>query len=492
MNRHDSPDRRHAAAWCGGWLLAAGWAGAFPLLSDLGPHRTWGTCAAVGYLLAALAALLPTRRGRPLSIALALTGAVAVPLLALVLTSRGQSEVGVIERSGALLLHTGTPYLAEPRTVAEYTPYLPGMAILGLPRALLDGLPLGGLSLDGLSLGGLPLARVAGDARLWCAAAFLACLLRSAPAGRRTALPTPTTPPLGPRTALAALTASPVVALPLCVSGVDLPMTGLCWLALTLAARRRPAPAGLALAAACSLKWTAWPAVAVVTALLAATAGRRPALRAAAVAVGGTALLVLPGALRSPGPMLHQVFAFPTGRGDLPTPAASPLPGRLLADLGPPGWYAAVGLLLLAAAALAASLLTHPPRHAADAADRLALGLALAFLLAPAGRFGYLALPVLLVLLARVLPPALPVSPAPSPSPTPPPIPSPAASPTPNRGPTRPWAAHSSSRTTSRPAKAASKPSSTPWPPGCPTPTSWSTPPPNRAPIGTTPLSPSR
>lgn len=410
-----------------------------------------------------------------------------MPLLALVLTSRGQSEVGVIERSGALLLHTGTPYLAEPRTVAEYTPYLPGMAILGLPRALLDGLPLGGLS-----LGGLPLARVAGDARLWCAAAFLACLLRSAPAGRRTALPTPTTPPLGPRTALAALTASPVVALPLCVSGVDLPMTGLCWLALTLAARRRPAPAGLALAAACSLKWTAWPAVAVVTALLAATAGRRPALRAAAVAVGGTALLILPGALRSPGPMLHQVFAFPTGRGDLPTPAASPLPGRLLADLGPPGWYAAVGLLLLAAAALAASLLTHPPRHAADAADRLALGLALAFLLAPAGRFGYLALPVLLVLLARVLPPALPVSPAPSPSPTPSPIPSPAASPTPNRGPTRPWAAHSSSPTTSRPAKAASKPSSTPWPPGCPTPTSWSTPPPNRAPIGTTPLSPSR
>ncbi|MFJ3216679.1 glycosyltransferase 87 family protein [Kitasatospora sp. NPDC086801] len=486
MNRHDSPDRRHAAAWCGGWLLAAGWAGAFPLLSGLGPHRAWGTCAAVGYLLAALAALLPTRRSRSLSLALALTGAVAVPLLALVLTGRGQSEVGVIERSGALLLHTGTPYLAEPRTVAEYTPYLPGMALLGLPRALLDGLPLGGLPLGGLPLGGLPLgglplgglplARVAGDARLWCAAAFLACLLRSAPAGRRTALAAPTTPPLGPRTALAALTASPVVALPLCVSGVDLPMTGLCWLALTLAARRRPVPAGLALAAACSLKWTAWPAVAVVTALLAATAGRRPALRAAAVAVGGTALLVLPGALRSPGPMLDQVFAFPTGRGDLPTPAASPLPGRLLADLGPPGWYAAVGLLLLAALALAASLLTHPPRHAAAAADRLALGLALAFLLAPAGRFGYLALPLLLVLLARLLPPALP---APS-------------APTPNRGLTRPWAAHSSSPTTSRPAKAASKPSSTPWPPACPTPRSWSTPPPSRAPIGTTPLSPSR
>lgn len=35
------------------------------------------------------------------------------------------------------------------------------------------------------------------------------------------------------------------------------------------------------------------------------------------------------------------------------------------------------------------------------AADRLALGLTLAFLLAPAGRFGYLALPVLLSVWAR-------------------------------------------------------------------------------------------
>ncbi|MFJ2862468.1 hypothetical protein [Kitasatospora sp. NPDC087314] len=460
MNRQDLHDRRQARAWCGGWLLAAGWAGAFPLLSDLGPHRAWGGCAAVGYLLAALAALLLPRRGRRLSVALALAGAVAVPLVALVLVGRGQSEVGVIERSGALLLHTGTPYLAEPRTVAEYTPYLPGMAILGLPRALLDGLPAAWS-------GALPAApaRLVGDARLWCAAVFLACLLRSAPAGRRTAL--------------AALAASPVVALPLCVSGVDLPMTGLCWLALTLAARQRPGTAGLALAAACSLKWTAWPAVAVVTALLAATAGRRPALRAAAVAVGGAALLILPGALRSPGPMLQQVFAFPTGRGDLPTPAASPLPGRLLADLGPPGWYAAVGLLLLAALALAASLLTHPPRHTTAAADRLALGLALAFLLAPAGRFGYLALPLVLVLLPR-----LPLLRSPTPNPNP--------NPNPNRGLTRPWAPHSSSPTTSRPARAASKPSSTPWPPACPAPTSWSTPPPNRARTATTPLSPSR
>ncbi|MFE7528156.1 glycosyltransferase 87 family protein [Kitasatospora sp. NPDC057542] len=421
--------------WCGGWVVAAGWAGAFPVVSGLGPHRSWGAWAACGYLSAALAVVLLRRRGREVSVAVAAVGAVLVPLLVLVPDGRGQSEVGVIERSGSLLLHTGTPYLADPQSVAEYTPYLPGMALLGLPRALLGGSPLG-------------------DARLWCAAVFLLCVLRTVPVGHR----------LG----AAALTASPVVALPLCVSGVDLPLTGLCWLALVRAAERRPVAAGLALAAACSLKWTAWPALAVVAALLAASAGRRAALRGAAVAVGAAAVAVLPVALRAPGPLVEQVFAFPTGRGRLPTPAASPLPGRLLADLGAPGWYAAVALLLLAGLAVGASLLTHPPRTAAAAAHRLALGLSAAFLLAPAGRFGYLALPLVLVLLP--VPKAFPLS-AP-------------------KG--LPWAPPSSSPTTSRRARAESRPSSRPWPTASPATTSWSTPRPNRARSATTPLSPTR
>ncbi|MDY0812412.1 glycosyltransferase 87 family protein [Kitasatospora purpeofusca] len=382
-------------------MLAAGWAGAFPLVSGLGPHRSWGLCAAAGYLAAAVAVLvLPRRWARAGSVAVALLGAVLVPLLVLVVGGQGQSEVAVIERSGELLLRHGTPYLAEPRTVAEYTPYLPGMALFGLPRALFgaDGWP----------------ARVAGDARLWCAAAFLGCLAAAVlPTRRRAGRPGPTAARRATVTAArtgalpaalptAALVASPVVALPLCVSGVDLPLTGLCVLALALAGRARPVTAGWVLALACALKWTAWPAVAVVVALLAATSGRRAALRAAVTAAAGTAALVLPCALRSPGPLLRQVFAFPTGRGDLPTPASSPLPGRLLADLGPAGWYAALALLLLAGAAVARSLVRRPPRDTRAAADRLALGLALAFLLAPAGRFGYLALPALLVLLPRL------------------------------------------------------------------------------------------
>ncbi|MFD5185023.1 glycosyltransferase 87 family protein [Streptomyces sp. NPDC058372] len=359
--------------------MAAVWAAAFPLVSTLGPHRVWGASACVGYLCAAVAVLSWRSLGRAVSVWIAGIGAVLVPLVVLVLTGGAQSEVGVVERAGLLTVSQGTPYLADPQAVVEVTPYLPGMALFGLPGAVLA---------DGWE----PL-RYLGDARLWCAAAFLGCLWAAGRVlgGRGTG-----------QLVGAALIASPVVALPLAVSGVDLPLTGLLCLALALAARHRPVAAGLALALACSLKWTAWPALAVVAALLAHRAGLGAALRGTGVAVAGTVLAVLPSALLSPGPLVEQVFAFPTGRGEWETPAASPLPGRLLADLGPFGWYAAMTLLAAGGVAVAVSLWVRPPHGLVPAADRLAVGLCTAFLLAPAGRFGYLALPVLLSVWARL------------------------------------------------------------------------------------------
>lgn len=362
------------ARWTAGWLLAAAWALSFPLFSPLAPHRLWGWCAAAGYLAAAGATVLGRRRT---ALGAALLGAVALPLLYLVLTGKGQSEVGVIERSGRLLLESGRLYVDQPAGVEEYTPYLPGMALLGLPRALLGGG-------DGWAV------RLLGDARIWCAGALFAALW----AGRRM---------LGgpPSPLLPVLVASPVVALPLAVSGVDLPLAGLCCLALAAAVSDRPAVAGAALAAACALKWTALPAVAVALAVLGARGGARAARRCAAVAAPLTAVLVLPGVLLQPAELWRQVFAFPTGRAGVPTPASSPLPGHLLAGLGWWGWYLTVALLAVGGLGVGISLLVRPPRTLVAAADRLALGLTLAFLLAPAGRFGYLALPVLLAVWAR-------------------------------------------------------------------------------------------
>ncbi|MDX2390943.1 MULTISPECIES: glycosyltransferase 87 family protein [unclassified Streptomyces] len=371
------------ARWTAGWLLAAVWAFSFPLFSSLGPHRLWGWCAGAGYLAAAGATALGRRRA---ALGAALLGAVVVPLVYLVLTGQGQSEVGVIERSGRLLLRTGHIYVDRPAGVEEYTPYLPGMALLGVPRALLDG---------AFGAGGSWVVRPLGDARIWCAAVLFGALWagRGLLGGARSPL-------------LPVLVASPVVALPLVVSGVDLPLAGLCCLALAAAGSGRPGLSGLALAAACALKWTALPAVAVAVALLGSLRGARAAVRCAAVAAAGTAALVLPGLLLQPAELWRQVFAFPTGRADVPTPASSPLPGHLLAGLGSWGWYLTVGLLALGGLVVAVSLVVRPPRTVLAAAHRLALGLTLAFLLAPAGRFGYLALPVLLVAWARSAAPA--------------------------------------------------------------------------------------
>ncbi|MCD0483956.1 glycosyltransferase 87 family protein [Streptacidiphilus sp. ASG 303] len=380
-------------------LAAAAWAAAFPLTSRLANQRTWGLLAAAAYLAAALAVgLLPRARGARTAARTAFAGAVVLPLAVLALQGHRQSEVGVVERSAQLLLHTGSPYLADPAVVTDYNPYLPAMALFGLPRALLGG----GDATTDVTAGDGGLTGLLGDARLWFAAAFLLC----AAAAWRLLRPhgTPAVPAGAPRPAspLLVLTASPLVALPLAVGGVDLPLTGFCVLALALAARGRAAAAGLALALACALKWTAWPALPVAAVLLLAAHGRRAALRCAAIAVAGAAATVLPTALTHPGAMLEQVVRFPLGLTAVRTPAASPLPGRLIAAYAPGGSATCLVLLCLGGGAVAARLLLRPPLTAVQAADQLAVGLATAFLLAPAGRFGYLALPALIALWPRL------------------------------------------------------------------------------------------
>ncbi|MFD0278680.1 hypothetical protein ACFVHB_32895, partial [Kitasatospora sp. NPDC127111] len=61
-----------------------------------------------------------------------------------------------------------------------------------------------------------------------------------------------------------------------------------------------------------------------------------------------------------------------------------------------------LALMTVGGLGVAIWLLARPPVSAIAAADLLAAGLAIAFMLAPAGRFGYLALPVVLVIWPRL------------------------------------------------------------------------------------------
>jgi hypothetical protein len=371
---------------------------AVALVSTEPIHRLWGGCAAAGYGGAALASLaparlMPDRRRRDIALAAAASGALAVPLCWLAATGRGMPEVAVVARSARLLLAQGRPYQSAARLGADvygYNPYLPGMTLFGLPRALFGG---------GLVT----------DPRLWDGMAFVAAYaaaLRIAGAGVIPALR---------RTA--ALAGTPLIAFPLAVSGNDLPVIGLICLGLALAARQDPqcptgpvVPAGprvrldrvtmtspvctgAVLGAACAMKATAWPALLLVGLLLRVRDGRRAAVRCTAAAAIVQAVVIGPFLLVQPADLAVNTIAFPLGLTAARSPAASPLPGHLLAATGQAGHLAVIALLAATVAAAGGLLAARPPRTAAAAGAYAALALTALFTLAPATRWGYFVYP---------------------------------------------------------------------------------------------------
>jgi hypothetical protein len=197
------------------------------------------------------------------------------------------------------------------------------------------------------------------------------------------------------------IAASPVIAFPLAVGITDPPVIALMFLTLALIAR----PSGLiraaaALGVACAMKATAWPAVPVFTAMLAARDGFKRAWRFAAATLAIAVVLTVilaPAGLASPYSFLQNTVLFPLGLTKYKTPAASPLPGHLLANTGMAGHWAAVGLLVAAGVGFVVWLIVRPPRDARAAAWRLAVGLAVMFTLAPATRWGYFVYPLGLI-----------------------------------------------------------------------------------------------
>jgi hypothetical protein len=356
-----------------------------------GRDRVWSIWAACGYAAAlALLGLWRGRRGRAAAVGVSVAVAVLAPLLWLSVAYPLEDGMNVIDRAASLLLHHGSPYLPASQVVSwlSYNPYLPVMTLFGLPHAA--------------GVGGL-----AGNAGVWIAvgtviplaAAFgIQARYQGGPAGRRDAL-----------LATGVAVASPVVGLNLAVITTDPPVLALILLALALAVPPATARvtgalgAGIALGAACDLKSTAWLAVPVLAAMFAARDGARAAWRftaaAAATALVLTAALA-PAALtswRGADALIQNSVLFPLGLTHDKTPAESLLPGHLLTALGTAGHVASVGLLLAAVLGVLLSLVIRPPRDVPAAAWRLAIGLALMFLLGPQVRFGYFLYPLGLI-----------------------------------------------------------------------------------------------
>src|ERR1700722_8801415 len=336
------PGRGRAMWYAGFAVYAAGVA----LFSGPGLDHWWGAWAAGGWVGAAvLTVTVPGRaRGARLAVAAAIAGALVAPALWLMTKEPVPPDVAVVARAGVLLVHHGTPYLPLASLSAggwlAYNPYLPVMALFGLPAAL-----------------GVP-----GKTWPWLIAATFLLLYA-------TFLVT-----LGPRDGrrrrealghAAFWLACPVMAFPLTMGITDPPVIALTCLSLALLARARragsPGPgrdialAALALGAACAMKYTACPALAIVAVMVAARDGVRPAARFAAgvlAAAAGLVAALAPAALRHPASILQNTVAYPLGLTSAKSPAASPLPGHLLATLGSGGQLAALALLTAAGLAI--------------------------------------------------------------------------------------------------------------------------------------------
>ena len=227
---------------------------------------------------------------------------------------------------------------------------------------------------------------------------------------------------------------SPLLAMPLSLGITDPPVTALVCLALVSSERASakgasgdPAAAavsrrgsdlwavwtGLAVGTACAMKATAWPCLVVIAALFVARDGARRATRflvTSAVSAVALVLITAPKLVADPRALYENTVAFPLGLAGRHTPAASPLPGHVLAGAGHVGHLVAVGLVVVAGLGVAVSLVLRPPRDVGAATLRLVVALVLLFTLAPEARFGYFAYPaVLLVWLALSRRLALPV-----------------------------------------------------------------------------------
>ncbi len=343
--------------WLAGLFAVSGiFAVLVAILSSDSVHRLWGTMAACGYLLA-LITVLAVRVARAADVALGFSfaGALLAPLTWMAAKGIEQPEVWVVARSGTTLIHQGTPYataaaLAGTHDPNAYNPYLPVMALFGLPRAIFG---------SGLLT----------DPRVW---AIL-------------------------------VAASPVIAFELAVGGTDVPMVAFLCLGFGLLYQRGQssaviALAGLALGIAAAMKATAWPALIVAVVLLAVRDGKRAAGVFALTALAVFAACVGP-FLAHPRTLVENTIKFPLGLAHVTSAAASPLLGHIISST----WHSAghsivVGLLVAAAVGVALSLMFRPPRSVPCAVALLAGAMTLMFVLAPSTRFGYFIYPATLAI----------------------------------------------------------------------------------------------
>jgi hypothetical protein len=423
-----SPEERDAVLYAGSALFAIVTAEA----ASISLYQQWGRLAVGPYALGAIASALVARRAKrrrpkgsqdggatPQPVAphdasgvarwhwtgtraaiflVVLVGATLAPLALEVMWRTGpggaahvQPEVSVVEQSGNAYFHGHDPYRTinphalpavpkgEPAYDA-YDPYMPLMSWFGGPRS--TDAPLR-----------LTDARVAFSVFTILVVIVAMGLCRG---------------PTGPRVlALQSMTVLPTAALPLATGGDDVPVAALMLLGLVLLQRRRPLWAGAALGVAASMKITSWPLAAL--AFLAArdrdgNRGKRPSLLVLAGLFGVMVPAVLPTVAENVPAFVDNVVRFPLGLAGVHSPAGSPLIGHVVVSLFP-GFHRAFTVVLAVGGAVVLGyvLVRRRPTTPAALARLVGWVMAVAILLAPATRVGYMLYPIDLFVWAWLL-----------------------------------------------------------------------------------------
>ena len=360
-------------------------------LADIPIQRTWGLMAVGPYAAGALLAMGLVLYGRTSSskaqvgIALAVFVGVALLPMSLEVAWRArsdpglhaQSEVIVTEEAAKALVHGKDPYAtnylsgplhARPLGTKTHFPYLPGMLLFGLPRALAG-------------------SSAATDARVAFAAVTL--LLTGVALWRGYGLDSER------RWRIAQVfLLLPTGALLMATGGDDLPVLALMLLAVVLAERGH-AWGGVAMGLAAAMKQTAWVLVPFLVLALRDGTGRA-VWRRGAIAVGSiVAVIVLPFAVWHPAALVEDVVKFPLGLGRQRTAAETPTLGSWLVRTFPSARVPLTAALVGVVAGLAVIVLFRGLRRTpAQAARDAGLVFLLALVLAPAGRIGYVVYPI--------------------------------------------------------------------------------------------------
>jgi hypothetical protein len=370
----------------GAFAVSAVFAALVAIFSSDYVHQLWGGIAACGYGLAAVALAGRVRRGPDIAVGLSFCGGLLVPLVWMAGRALEQPEVAVVARSGASLIHHGTPYtdaavLAGTQDPNAYNPYLPVMALFGVPRALFG-------------------VHMLTDPRIWFGVVFIVVFWLALRAGGAK----------DPARWAILVAGSPVIAFELAVGGTDVPMVAFLCLGFGFLWVPRPVLAGLALGIGASMKATAWPAVLVAIALLAVRDGKRAVGSFTLTVLAVVAVCIGPFVIQHPRALVENTIMFPLGLAHITSQASSPLPGHVIAGTGHVGHTIVVVLLAAAGLAVAVSLVVRPPRSVPRAVALLAGAMTLMFVLAPSTRFGYfiypatLAIWLLAVLAGRAVP----------------------------------------------------------------------------------------